>query len=513
MLVIKIIKVYMYKLNQVKMSLLKLNYKRLLVGMLTIMVLVSCSSPWDDRQEIDDANLKVTLNVAITNTAGTTQFTKLLVETGYDTILAASKTYTVFVPTDEAMAQVDPAILNDPETLKEFVGNHIALTAFSSVRDTEETQIKMFSTKYLVFKGATLIDDATIINANHYAANGVFHVIDKALTPKMNIWQYINSKAGTSAMSDYLLSLKEFSIYASDAAGKAISAASPGIYSDSLSNSYLKNVYNLNNEKNSYTLFLMEDDGYNAEVDKMKPYLIKKSNDPAIDSTAIYSKYFTLRDMAFGKKYERDQLPATLTSRFGVEVPIDKTQIVGQPIRLSNGIVYIMKKVDVSLGKRLLTTKIEGENLYAYTSYSGSRNKIFYRDKVDPSGVFFNDVMVQDPGRGEFTLYYRAKDLYSTKYKVYWRAINDRQTNVFQQRLRIGGKSVTTGTTTTWTGALYDVPLTNVELNNYNEVYLGEFTLAEAIDIDWISLIAANNTVNGNNSLSLDYLKFIPEIK
>lgn len=502
----------MYKLNQVKMNLLKLNYKRLLVGVLTI-ALVSCSSPWDERQEIDDANLKVTLDVAIKNTAGTSDFTKLLVETGYDTILAASKTYTVFVPTNEAMAQVDPAILNDPEALKEFVGNHIALTAFSSVRGTEETQIKMFSTKYLVFKGAALIDDATIINADHYAANGVFHIIDKVLTPKMNIWQYVNSKAGTSAMSDYLLSLKEFSIYASDVSGKVIANAVPGYLSDSLSNSYLKNVYNLNNEKNSYTLFLMEDDGYNAEVDKMKPYLVKKTNDPAIDSTAIYSKYFTLRDMVYAKKYEPNNLPATLTSRFGVEVPIDKTQIVGEPIHLSNGIVYIMKKVDVPLEKRLLTTKIEGESFFSYTAYSGSRNKIFYRDKKDPFGVFFNDVMVQDPGRAEFTLNYRAKDFYSTKYKVYWRAINDRQTNVFQQRLRIGGKSVTTGTTTTWAGTLYDVPLTNVELNNYDEVYLGEFTLAQAMDIDWISLIAANTTTNGNNSLSLDYLKFIPQIQ
>jgi uncharacterized surface protein with fasciclin (FAS1) repeats len=442
--------------------------------------------------------------------AGTTEFTKLLVQTGYDTILAASKTYTVFVPTNEAVAKVDSAILNDPEALKEFVGNHIALTAFSSVRGTEETQIKMFSTKYLVFNGTALIDDATIINADHYAANGVFHIIDKALTPKMNIWQYINSKAGTSAMSDYLLSLKEFSIYASDSTAKEIAALVPGYLSDSLSNSYLRNVYNLNNEKNGYTLFLMEDDGYNAEVDKMKPYLIKKSNNPAIDSTAIYSKYFTVRDMAIGKKYEVDQLPATLTSRFGVEVPIDKTQIVGQPIRLSNGIVYIMKKVDVPLAKRLLTKKIEGEN---NSGYWGSRNRIFYRDKVDPFGVFYNDIMVQDPGKAEFTLMYRDKDFLSTKYKVYWRAINDRQPNVFQQRLRIGGKWEIINTVTTQTGVLYDVPLTNVELNNYNEVYLGEFTLAQARDIDLISLVAANNTVNGNNSLTLDYLKFVPQIQ
>ena len=505
---IKIIKVYKYKLNQVKMSLINLNYKRLLVGVLT-MALVSCSSPWDDRQEIDDANLKVTLDKAIANTAETSQFTQLLVQTGYDKILAASKTYTVFVPTNDAMAQIGSALLNNPDALKEFVGNHIALTAYSSIRSEEETQIKMFSSKYLIFKGSTMIDDATIVTANHYAANGVLHIINKALTPKLNIWQYINSKAGTSAMSDYLLSLKEFSIYASDITAKE--NAVPGYLSDSLSNSYLKNVYNLNNEKNGYTLFLMEDDGYNAEVDKMKPYLIKKSDNPAIDSTAIYSKYFTVRDMAFAKKYELDQLPATLTSRFGVEVPIDRTQIVGQPIRLSNGIVYIMKKVVVPLGKRLLTKKIEGEFNTGFGN--GTRNKIFYRDKIDPFGVLYNDIMVQNPGTAQFVLYYGAKDFFSTTYMVYWRAINDVQTNVFQQSLRIGGKWEMIGTTNTVTNVIKYIPLTNVELNNFDEVLLGEFTLEQARDIDLISLFAANNTTNGNNSLTLDYLKFVPVVK
>ncbi|WP_170860867.1 fasciclin domain-containing protein [Flavobacterium fluvii] len=491
------------------MSLLKLNYKRLLVGVLTI-ALISCSSPWDERQDIDDANLKVTLDVAITNTAGTSQFTKLLVETGYDKILAASKTYTVFVPTNEAMALVDSAILNNPDALKEFVGNHIALTAFSSVRGTQETQIKMSGSKYLVFKGSTMIDDATIISADHYAANGVFHVIDKVLTPKMNIWQYVNSKAGASAMSDYLLSLKEFSIYTSDIDAKK--NAVPGVYSDSLTNSYLRNVYNLNNEKNSYTLFLMEDAGYNTEVDKMKPYLIKKTNNPAIDSTAIYSKYFTLRDLAFGKKYELDKLPATLTSRFGVEVPIDKTQIVGQPIRLSNGIVYIMKKVDVPVAKRLLTKKIEGEKSTGYLN--GSSTYISKRDRIEPDGITrFNDVYVAPPKDvSSFMLFYGDKDFFTTTYKVYWRAINT-QTNVFQQSLRIGGKLVLTGTKYDVVGAWATFPYTNVELLNYNEVYLGEITLTQAGDLNLISLTAVNTGVAGNNSLSLDYLKFVPQVK
>nr|WP_288833606.1 fasciclin domain-containing protein [uncultured Flavobacterium sp.] len=486
------------------MTLLKLKYKRLFVSLVTI-VLVSCTNSWEDRENNGDANLSVTLNEAILKTTEVSQFGQLLVQTGYDKVLAASKTYTVFVPTNEAMSQVDEAILNDPETLKKFVENHIALTTFSSIRTKDKEKIKMLGDKYLTFSGSALIDDATIIDPDHYAKNGVYHIINKALTPKLNIWQYINSQSGSSVMSAYLLSLKDSNIYDSDAVAKA--NAIPGALADSLTNSYLKNVYNLNNEKNSYTLFLMEDQGYTLEVNKMKPYL----NAPTPEGTTVLASYFTVRDMAFPNAYELDQLPEKLTSRFGVEFPVDKTQIVGQPIHLSNGIVYIMKKVDVALSKRILTTKIEGEK---NNGYIGSRTPILYRDKIDPLGVLFNDVMVQTPARAKFTLTYYAKDImYSTKYRVSWRAVNDKS-GTFQQQLAIGGFVDVTANPIAVVGSqavpLTTFPLITIPSNNYGDVYIGEYTMTYAGNRDLISIIGGTSTTS---ALTLDYLKFEPVLK
>ena len=496
------------------MTIFKFNYKRLLSSVLALAI-ISCSNPWDDREDNGDSNLTVTLDKAISNTEAVSQFGELLTQTGYDTILAASKTYTVFVPTNEAMAQVGGAILNDPEALKQFVANHIALTAYSSIRSSD-VRIKMLSNKYLDFEGSTLIDDATIVTADHYAKNGVYHIINKALTPKLNIWQYVNAQAGSSATSDYLLSLKDFSIYASDVDAKALSAEKgAGYQSDSLTNSYLKNVYNLNNEKNSYTFFMMKDAGYTTEVNKMKPYTIKVTNNET-DSTAIYAKYFTLRDLAFPKKYKRDQLPATLTSKFGVQVPIDKTKIV-EEIHLSNGIVYVMDQVDVPAANRLLTVTIQGEKNMGY--FNGGRNAIYYRDKKEPlgglfpAGTLYNDVIVQNPGTAMFYLNYDAKDLFSTTYKVYWRAINDFQTNAVSQKLTMWGEYSITNNVVSVSDLIIDFPYKSVTSNVYTEVYIGEFTLTKLRNIDLISLIAANTTTNGNNSLTLDYLKFVPVVK
>jgi len=482
---------------------LKLNYKKLFVGILTI-ALVSCSDPWGDHQDNGDNNLNVNLSEAITNTTETTKFAELLVKTGYDKVLSESKTYTVFAPTNEAMAQVDASILNDPNKAVFFVQNHIALTAYSSVRDKASEKVKMLSAKYLIFKGSTTIDDATIVTADKYAANGVFHIVNKALTPKQNIWEYVNSQSSASAMSKYLLSLSQadINIYKADSIAKLNPI--PGRYADSLTNSYLRNVYNLNNEKNSYTLFLMEDAGYTTEVDKLKPYLTKNS----AARTDIFGSYFTVRDMAFPKAYQINELPAVLTTRFGVNVPIDKTQIVSQ-IVLSNGIVYIMKKVDVKLTDRLVTTKIEGESTNLYSPYTSSaRSKILYRDVKDPSGVLFNDIMVKNPGFSSFTLHYSATDVYSTTYRVYWKAINDLQTAVISQRLMIG----TVYTNGIPTAAIKDFGYKDVAVKFYDEVYIGDFTPTQAGNIDMISLLASATATTGY-TVTLDYLKFVPVVK
>lgn len=486
------------------MTSLKDKFKRLFASVLTLAI-ISCSNPWDDRENNGDANLKENLTEAISNTTETSQFAELLVQTGYDKVLADSKSYTVFVPTNEAMAQVGSEILNDSNALNRFVRNHIALTIYSSIRKEDETQIRMLGTKYLIFKGSTTIDDATIVSADHYANNGVFHIVNKALTPKMNIWEYVKSQEGNSAMSDYLLSLKDFSIYESDVAGKVLSESiGAGYLADSLTNSYLRNVYNLNNEKNAYTLFLMEDVGYNSEVDKMKPYLIKESNDPAKDSTAIYSSYFTVRDMVFPKKYEKEELPETLTSKFGVVVPVDKTQIVNE-IHLSNGVIYVMGKVDVPLDKRLVPTQIEGERLSGFLPSNKGVNVLF-RDRIDPAGVFFNDIFVSNPGVSLFTLNYKAKDMFSTTYKVSWRAYNNRSGSI-SQKLRVGGEYNENGVVV---NPIKEFDYISVQPNVFDPIYIGDVTLAKSGDIDLISLIAGTTS---SSELTLDYLKFVPQVK
>src|SRR5690606_41813068 len=81
---------------------------------------------WDDHNAITSEGLKQNLYEQISQDPSLSRFAELLEKSGYDAVIASSKTFTVFAPGNEALATLDPAIVNDPARLKRFVGNHIA---------------------------------------------------------------------------------------------------------------------------------------------------------------------------------------------------------------------------------------------------------------------------------------------------------------------------------------------------------------------------------------------------
>ena len=81
---------------------------------------------------------------------------------------------------------------------------------------------------------------------------------------------------------------------------------------------------------------------------------------------------------------------------------------------------------------------------------------------------------------------------------AYWTAFNDFQTATHSQRLAIGQATATT------------FPYMSVPLNNYNEVYIGEFINARYWPVYNVYLVGANSTTAAVNPLVCDYIKLVP---
>lgn len=122
----------------------------------------------------------------------------------FNTLLAAVKAaglvetlsgdgpFTVFAPTDEAFAQIPEsdlqALLADKEALTAVLTYHVVpgkVLAEDVVNLSSAETANGQSVEIRTWDGNVMVGGATVVSADIEATNGVIHVIDKVLLPKM----------------------------------------------------------------------------------------------------------------------------------------------------------------------------------------------------------------------------------------------------------------------------------------------------------------------------------------
>jgi len=287
--------------------------------------------------------------------------------------------------------------------------------------------------------------------------------------------------------------------------------------------SVLRNAFNfevadLQNEANQYTYFILNDAAFNTEVTKMTPFYKTSS----VDSTKNLAGFAVVKDLIVDGKYTIDQLPPVLVSKFGVNIPIDKSKIV-ETRRLSNGIAYVMSEINFLPKDKIPVVTVQGENYRGFFDAAGNPvtprqnnvSAIFIRSRINKvTGLPFTDMYAYNHGISALNAWYRVSNLPTVKYKVYWMAVNDTLVVnltaapiapvVFNQRLAMGVRGANFLPTTPATGMA-------VAINNYNEVYLGDYTQANYGSLDMF-LTANASTGAPTNNLNLDYIKLVPDL-
>lgn len=477
------------------------TFKYYIAIVLAVGILSACKKTWNQRDMIANAQLKVNLFQQIQGNANLSQFAALLAKTGYDKVISSSKRFTVWAPVNSAMQAVDPAILADTARAKQFVANHIANLSYLTTEPQPSMRIRTLSGKNVTFT-ATQVEDANITQADTYVNNGVLQIIDKALTPKLNIWEYINSQAFGGNQKAYLQSQNYTIIDTSKATvvsidpvtGKPILKPGTGEVSR---NYYFDNVADISNEDQQYTYIILTDGGLSTEANKISKYFATST----ADSTASITNFYVLKDLAINGVYTAANLPDTLLSVNNVKVPISKAAIT-QTYNASNGIVYVMSSVNFRVQDKIAPIIIEGEtpSLFARTDKDAN---IFYRTKKDLNGKIFNDLLIAGTAsstlNASFYAGYNVPNVYSCKFTVSWRVINDLATTGWTQQL-----SFNTPTAATF-------PFISVGSLNYNEVALGTY-VKSTFGLLPIYTVGGNvtSTAVGNGSISIDYIKLTP---
>jgi uncharacterized surface protein with fasciclin (FAS1) repeats len=479
--------------------LLKNRFQLLLMAIFVVAAFAACTKKWEDHNQLNNPPSERNLFQTISGTPNLSKFRDLLVLSGYDKILNSSKTFTVWAPTDIALQSLDPDLVSDSAKAAVFVGNHITYQAH--LPGSADQRIKMMNEKYISVSGSRF-DSANIVAPNGNASNGILHTIDKYIPRTDNIWELINHNSSSAPrMRRFLLSLNRSVFDPSRATQTGVDPMTGLPVYDTASglvfrNSFIDSVANVNDESMQYTMFLLDDNSYDTEFNKLSPWFKTSTT----DSTNQLTGHWLVKDLVVKGAYGLAQLPDTLISQYGVKVPVNK-QAIKASYRTSNGYVHLMSQVNFKLNDKFPPIIIQGENATAFaTSDSRNTNNTFYRTRTNPfTGQVFQDLYMQNYNYASYWIRYLVKNLPSMRYNAYWVVVNDVQTTpLWQQRLAVDNITSVLSTLT-------------VQYQNYNEVSLGQFTISNFRNLNLYVLGPTSaSSSGGSNSISLDYIKLVP---
>ena len=488
----------------------------LLVAFILAAVFAGCKDRWEEHIQVSDPALKGNVLEQISGNPNLSKFYGYLKETGYDATLASANSFTVWAPTNEALQSVDQDILNDPERLKQFVGNHITYQQyFTHNKMPDKSRIETLSGKYIFWGDAkskvATNPEAGTLQGNIATSNGVVHLISSPFVPQMNSFEYLlNSEYGTNQAA-FINSLQGFRFVDSLApqigvdpdTGEPIYDREAGMVPF---NPFFHRGYDISNEDSLNTFIILTDEAFEAQVEKFRKYFLTGD----ADSTTYFTSLAVVKDLVFRGLYTRDELPAFLYSKDSVKVQINESDILHVE-RTSNGIVYVLDNLDISAKEKIQPIRIEGESVFfnnrlinpqQILSHPEKAGSVRMRERRNPiTNELYNDLIATGHGIGGFNIRYNAKEAYSTTYEVYMNTYNDfnrgaeyNQTVGFQDSVAV------------------KLPYATVPAGQYARIKVGEYTVEEFGDLP-VFLVAAESSRSAENPLNLDFIELVPVIK
>lgn len=326
----------------------------------------SCKNEWNDHYKTTSEVLNESITEYIQSQSGLSTFYQMLKISGYDTVLKASQSYTVWAPDNNALQNID---LTDTSEVSDIVKNHIAHFSYTT-SGVQSEYIKMVNGKLIHFyfdNSEYKLANCTLTKFNVLVNNGIVHTINNYIQFQSNIWEFISRTQGLDSLRSYVNSLNYDSGYIK-------------------SNVLLDKIGALNNEDSIYTCILPDNTAWNEAYNRIKNYYIPYGNMTANDQRK-YTQFSMVKDMAFRNRVSSPNTMDSLVSTFG--------NVFYQPGNLfnntseqdvSNGLVYVTsqlqykdtaswhKEIRVEAENKDLWYKVSNANNYIYNSYGSSLN-------------------------------------------------------------------------------------------------------------------------------------------
>lgn len=405
---------------------LKMRYKHLkgfvpLSAMIGILLATACTTKWDDHYDEGSFNLPdKTVTEYIKEQPELSTFYNMLKITGYDTILNASQSYTVWAPKNDALSGLD---ISDTELVKKTVKNHIARSRIT-ISGIDNSSIRMLNNKYVIFakdQSGYTFGENTVTKSNQPAKNGLIHVIDGYAPYEYNLWEYLGIKEGVDSLREYIYGQSKQVFDAKNSTEIGADENGQVIY-DSVfvvSNPVLERLGAIDIEDSIYTALMPDNNAWNEAYSRIKNYYNFPIDAGSTVRQRDLTRFTVIQDMLYRGRISEPKKLDSLTSTYGNVFYNPGELFKGLNYEsLSNGLAYVTDKMPFTdTASFFREIRVEAEHTFGRTN-TGSNifNRSSYGTEFTASNNYY---ILVDPTSTAPSVEFSIPNTLSAKYNIY----------------------------------------------------------------------------------------------
>jgi len=392
-----------------------------LSALIGILLAAACTKEWNDHYDESSFDLPdKTVTEFIKEQPELSTFSNMLEITGYNDILNASQSFTVWAPKNDALSGLD---LSDTELVKKTVQNHIARSRITT-SGIENSLIRMLNNKYVSFakdQSGYTFGENIVTKANQPAKNGLIHVIDGYAPYEYNLWEYLGMTEGIDSLREYIYGQSKKVFDAENSTEIGADENGQVIYDSVfvISNPVLERLGTIDMEDSIYTAIMPDNNAWNESYSRINSYFNFPDNAGSTIRQRDLTRFTIIQDMLFrGRISEPDKLDS-LTSTYGNIYYNPGELFKGLNYEpLSNGLAYITNQMPFTdTASFFKEIRVEAE-------YSNGRtnrgSNVFIRSSYGTEFTASNNYYILvDPVTTEPAVEFSIPNTLSAKYNIY----------------------------------------------------------------------------------------------
>lgn len=427
--------------------------KKIVAIIVVVLGLFACTDQWEQHFNGFQETANQSMWDAIKKQSKYSEFVRLVEEFHLDSVFQKEESFTVFIPTNEALGTLNTESGDVKTILQYHFLDYVLNTINISSSRLIQTSTGKFTTIEFV-NGSYNYNGVPINYSSPLYKNGNFYELAEVAYPKPNLYEYISQN--TSILKEYIDSYDSILLDLNNSKPLGFNGQGQVIY-DSIYQvvNYFDSLYYAVNTEDRFkgaTFILFDDNQYENALDKMAQN-IGNGIETASDIPKVWQNQVLIPKMIniglFPKLLQYDELgPGKLKNVSGDSVLVDISNIdPDSKFLCSNGIVYKYQNFEIPEEFYKGELRMEGEHMVDSVGLGiyvwkpeikvwGTSNAVSVNPSVSKSIGAENDSLVSiqfpdQPFYGEFNVEFNFRNVFPQKYLLVWGA-NFRPSGLYQ---------------------------------------------------------------------------------